>query len=120
MTKLNEQTKSLALEELKLLSALISKQEEFRLTTRGWSLAILTGLTIAHLNHDLSVGRATFLLLGLGIIVSGWIIEAWYSMAQLGAMDRSLVVEQFLRGDCSSYDGPRIATDLGPQSEIRS
>ncbi len=105
-------TFELAVTELKLLSDFIARQEDIRLRIRGWNLALISGLTVAQASDELSLSAFAYLILGLGILLTGWFIEAWHAMAQFGGILRNHQVEEFLQGKSNKYEGPALGTSM--------
>lgn len=112
MTNRDSETVEIALAELRLLSDFIRGQEEVRLKIRGWNLALISGLTVAQASSDLSLGTSAYVLLGLGIVATGWFLEAWHAMAQFGGILRNYEVEEFLQGASDHYDGPALSSSM--------
>lgn len=113
--KLNgkKHTIEMATLELQLLQDVVGRQEDYRLRVRGWNLALIAALLVARSSDELTLGRWTFAILAMGIVASGWVLEAWHNLAEYATIRRARKVEHFLQSpDARQYDGPLIGGSL--------
>ena len=94
-----------ALEEYKMLQARIPDWGKQIFVIRGWLLAAIAGLTIAHLSGKFLAYQ--YLIVSLFSIVPLLVCELWEAAWQRKAIERVGVVEKFLR-ESGEYDGPKI------------
>ena len=103
----------LAVEELKLLQAIIARQDEFKARTKQWAVTVVAAMITARLTEQVKLSGA---LLAFVVGVTSLLfmfIEGLFGTAESLAEDRVRVVEAVLRnGGASSYDGPRICESL--------
>lgn len=104
-------TPPMALEELKVLQAVISKHDDLRSQLLGWCVALITGLSVAHLSKPLQVDSVGFLSLSLAIVLLFLWVGITYKVAQDRAIERVRQIEVQIRTQ-SPYDGPLISESL--------
>jgi hypothetical protein len=100
-----------AMEELKLLSAIIARYESFEFQLRGWLLLILGALIAALFAEKGHISGTLFgIIASLAVVIFLW-MELIMRLTKRKAIWRFGVVEAALR-DGSSYDGPAITRHL--------
>jgi hypothetical protein len=103
----------LAVEELKLLQAIIARQDEFKARTKQWAVTVVAAMITARLTGQVKLSDC---LLAVVVGVTSLLfmfIEGIFGTAESLAEDRVRVVEEALRnGAVSSYNGPMICDSL--------
>ncbi len=112
-----EQT--LALEELKLIQTVISRQESLRLTLRGWAIGLVSILTVSFLSSKLLLPRAQYVAGVVFLCVLFFWLEVVHRVAENRAMERCENIELFLRGGTPTYGGPLIGKSLARPNSLR-
>lgn len=103
----------IALEELKLLNAIIARLEDVEYKIRSWLFPLLTGIAVAPFYaKDINPPKWFFLTISCVLIITFMAIELLHRPPKRRAIDRAKIVEAFLRGENQTYDGPKITTSL--------
>ncbi len=103
----------LAVEELKLLQAIIARQDEFKARTKQWAVTVVAAMITARLTGQVKLSD-WFLAFIVGVTsLLFMFIEGIFGSAESLAEDRVRVVEEALRKEgAPSYDGPLICNSL--------
>ncbi|MDT7827168.1 hypothetical protein RQM65_00645 [Pricia sp. S334] len=103
----------MATKEIEILNTAIARQEEIGLKIRGWCITLFSAITVAYLSDgfiDLSVGN--YLIIVLISTFLFYLIESSHRLSEARAIKRSSSVEQIIRTDVMTYDGPLISQSL--------
>ena len=100
-----------AMEEWKLLSAVIARYESFEFQLRGWLLVILGGLIAALYAERSRLPWLRFAEIGSIVTIVFLWMELTLRRTKRKAIFRSRAVESALRGEVE-YDGPAITQHL--------
>jgi hypothetical protein len=101
---------AIALEELKLLQAVIHKQDDARSHIVGWSVAVVVALTVAYLSDKGLTGK-TYCFLGTVVVLLFLWLDVVHKVAQDRAISRVKAIEKSIRTG-TYYIGPCIAGTL--------
>ena len=107
--------RSLAIEELKILSSIIGRIEGLIYQRQGWLLTLITGLTVAEvsLRDNPSIHAYQFALISVAITVVFYIADLVQRVTVHRAIVRSGIVESSLSDSAKKYDGLKISESLG-------
>ena len=98
---------NMALEELKIFQKTISDHEDVFLKIRGWSITLVSAISVGYLSDRISISYFEYVFLSLMIVVFFSWSEAIHRVAQTRAKNRSGEIEQAIRGEIE-YNGPSI------------
>lgn len=101
----------LALEEIKILQAIVIKHDDIRSTIINWNVGLITALCVAFLSGKSGLDRIDFFLIGVAIILLFFWLDVVYKIAQNRAIRRSAEIEDQIRCG-TTYDGPIIGKSL--------
>ncbi|UCE59909.1 MAG: hypothetical protein JSU63_20995 [Phycisphaerales bacterium] len=109
---------NVALEELKLLQAIIARQDQMRFRIKTWATTIFSALSLALFTEKIELSTSSFLLAAL--LVSGlfWALDAIYRTSEERAIRRAKVVEECIES-AGPYKGPKIAASLSTTGSWR-
>ncbi len=108
----DEVRRSIAIEEFKILSSIIGRIESAIYQKQGWSFTLITGLTLALLKDNPLICKQQFAAISISVTLVFYIADIVQRVPVHRAINRSRVVEAFLRGD-SGYNGPSISDSIG-------
>jgi hypothetical protein len=100
-----------AIEEWKLLQAVIARQEDLVFRIRGYNYALLTAFSAGLIAGRIAISGWLFLAIGWGVALAFLWMELAQRVGLKRAIERSKGVEQALRSG-SGYDGPLLASTL--------
>lgn len=104
-------SQAIAIEELKLVQAIISNQENTRLKIMGWGVAAVVAISVSYLAERVNMPPSSYL--GPSVIIIGlflW-LDVIHRVSVDRAIERSATIEQYLR-DGDDYDGPKIGLSM--------
>jgi hypothetical protein len=107
----NEQKRSIAIEEIKLLSSIIGRIESTIYQRHAWLFTLITGLTLALLKDSPLIRKQQFAVLSVSVTFVFWIADAIQRVPVYRAIERSRVVEGALRDDRDT-NSPLISDSL--------
>jgi uncharacterized membrane protein len=103
----------IAMEELKLLEAIIARQDEFKSRTQNWAVTLVAALTAVYWTGQAHIGPFQFLFIVCALSVAFMFFEAIFGSAESLAEDRVRLVEESLREPrAPKYDGPMICDSM--------
>ncbi|MEL6431271.1 MAG: hypothetical protein AAFR54_19010, partial [Planctomycetota bacterium] len=108
-----------AFEEIKLLQAIIARQDDFKARTKAAAVTFFAALTALYARGDLGEARTPYALITLSAIVLFAFLETSYGGTMIKAESRVSKIEKRLRKKRSSdrktsrYEGPRIGRTMG-------
>ena len=108
---------AIALEELKLVQAIINNQEQIRLKIMGWGVAATIAISVAYLSEKIDLLPNSYLTLSVIIIGIFLWLDTVHRVAVDRAIERSGEVEESLRGE-RAYDGPIIGKSVSVKNGI--
>ncbi len=108
---------NIALEELKLVQAIINTQEQIRLKIMGWGVATVSAISVAYLSEKLDLPSNSYLALSLVIIGIFLWLDTVHRVAVDRAIERSGEIEECLRKE-ATYDGPKIGKSISVKNGI--
>jgi hypothetical protein len=100
-----------AVEEWKLLQAIIARQEDLVFKIRGYNYALLTAFSAGIIGGKLPISGWLFLGIGWGLGIAFLWMELAQRVGLKRAVERSKNVESSLASS-SGYDGPLLAATL--------
>jgi hypothetical protein len=110
----------IALEELKMLQAIIARQDEFKMKTKSWAVTVLAAITTLYLTGRPPLKDLHFVVLSVLIVFAFLLVEGIYGATEALAENRVRKVEDVLRtSDPQSYDGPMIFDSLREKVTLR-
>jgi hypothetical protein len=107
-----QHTDELALEELKILSAIIDRHEQTEYKIRGFCLALIAALTAGFFAKETELIAWGYILLSIIISAGFFMFEVFHRVPKLKAFKRADIVEEYLRSTEGTYDGPKIGLSL--------
>ena len=108
---------AIALEELKLVQAIINNQEQIRLKIMGWGVAATIAISVAYLSERIDLPPNSYLTLSVIIIGIFLWLDTVHRVAVDRAIERSGEIEESLRGE-RAYDGPIIGKSISVKNGI--
>jgi len=107
------ENRELAKYEMSLLQDIIGRQDDLKSKCKGFSATIFSALTIAFLSHKIvDVSGVKYVLCSAVIACLFLLIESIYGVTEMNAEARVRVVEKFLSGGSTKYNGPAISESL--------
>jgi len=110
--------RSTAIEELKLLSSVIGRIETAIYQKQGWLFTLIIGLTLALLKDNPLICKQQFAAISVLITIVFYIADAVQRVPVHRAILRSRTIEESLRLD-NNFDSPQISEALGEGSNAR-
>ena len=107
----------IALEELKLVQAIINNQEQIRLKIMGWGVAATIAISVAYLSEKIDLPPNSYLILSIIIIGIFLWLDTVHRVAVDRAIERSGGIEKCLRKEVP-YDGPKIGKSISVKNGI--
>ena len=108
-----DDTRSIAIEELKILSSIIGRIENSIYQKQGWLFTLITGLTFILLKDNPLLCKEQFSIIAVAITIVFYIADIVQRVPVHRAINRSKEIEDFLSGKISTYSGPNISGSLG-------
>jgi len=108
---------TIALEELKLVQAIITNQELVRLKIMGWGVAATIAISVAYLSEKIDLPALSYLMLSVIIIGIFLWLDTVHRVAVDRAIERSGEIEECLRKE-KAYDGPKIGQSISVKNGI--
>lgn len=107
----DEVRRSVAFEELKILSSIIGRIENTIHQRLAWLLTLITGLTLSLLKEDPLISGGQFVVLSIFATVAFWVADGIQRVPVHRAIERSKQVEKSLR-DNQGFNSPLITDSL--------
>lgn len=107
-----------AIEEWKLLQAIIARQEDLVFRIRGYNYALLTAFSAGVIGGKVPISGWLFLSIGWGLGLAFLWMELAQRVGLTRAIGRSKLVERSLMSG-SGYDGPLLAETLTDPVKMR-
>ncbi len=107
-----------AFAEIKILNDIVSLQETVRQKIRNWAITLVSAVSVAYLSKDIEISTHTYIIVCYSVLVLFLWADVIHRVAQSRAIKRTVQVEDCFSGQ-TQYDGPKIATSLSPNSNIR-
>jgi hypothetical protein len=111
----DEQRRSIAIEEIKLLSSIIGRIESTIYQRHAWLFTLITGLTLALFKDSPLICKQQFFVLSASITIVFWITDAIQRVPVHRAIERSKAVEESLRNG-KEPGSPLISASLSGKS----
>ena len=102
----------IAIEERKIIQTIIESQETIRMKLVGWSISLVTALTIAFYSKKICLSNLSYFIFVIIIIIAFFIIDFINLKVFIIMTKRSFDVEKMIREDINTYDGPKIQEEL--------
>ena len=103
----------LAKYEMSLLQNIIGRQDDLKSKCKGFSATIYSALTIAFLSDRfVDVSGIEYIICTIVIACLFLLIESIYGVTEMNAEARVRVIEDYLKGECTIYNGPAISESL--------
>ena len=116
--KLTDSERTLAIEELKILSSIIGRIENAIYQKQGWLFTLITGLALALLKDNPLIYKQQFAVISIAITLVFWVADAIQRVPVHRAILRSEKIEKTLRTN-NNYNGPLISTSLDQKNDIK-
>jgi hypothetical protein len=107
----DENRRSIAIEEIKILSSIIGRIENAIHQRLAWLFALITGLTLALMKNPPIIRKNQFFAISFAVTIVFWIADAIQRVPVHRAIERSREVERSLR-DNQYVNCPLISDSL--------
>jgi hypothetical protein len=104
--------RSLAVEEMKVLSSMIGRTEAAIYQKQGWLFTLITGLAVVVLKNSPLICREQFALISIMATVIFYVADVIQRVPVYRAIARSKRVEKALRENWD-FDSPKLSESLG-------
>jgi len=102
--------------ERKLIQKIIHKQEDIRYKNLGWSITVVSAISIASLSDKVGLSANIYFAM-TSLLISIFALFHFIHRSEFyKAVDRSLVVEDHMKAGGDNYDGPLIEAILRNKS----